>query len=177
MSNHKILLIEDNSSDVALTRRAFEKNRIANDMVVVDDGQKALDHLWCTGPYAGRDASDLPAVVLLDLKLPKVNGLAVLKKIREDARTRRLPAVILTSSREQSDVGAGYDLGVNNHPPQSGWLDGLGRLKGGWVVGLGIARCVPYWIVQNWPPAPSAASCSRMYVRTCSSSNPTVDTA
>jgi two-component system response regulator len=109
-----ILLVEDNPSDIGLTRRALEKSRITNVLIVTEDGQEALDYLRGAGPHAGRDASDLPALVLLDLNLPKVNGLEVLRRIREDARTRRLPVVILTSSKEEQDMAAGYDLGVNS---------------------------------------------------------------
>ena len=110
-----ILLVEDNPSDVGLTERALEKARIANRMVVAEDGQEALDYLWGEGAHAGRNAADLPALVLLDLKLPKVPGLDVLRKIRGDARTRRLPVVILTTSKEEQDVAAGYELGVNSY--------------------------------------------------------------
>jgi two-component system response regulator len=116
MNNHKvILLIEDNSSDVDLTKRALEKGRIGNELVVARDGKEALDFLWGEGAFAGRDVSDLPAVTLLDLKLPKVPGLEVLRRIRADARTRRLPVVILTSSKEQEDLATGYDLGANSY--------------------------------------------------------------
>jgi len=110
-----LLLVEDNPSDVALTERAFEKAHIVNEMVVAQDGQEALDYLWGGGAYAGRDAAELPALVLLDLKLPKVSGLDVLRRIRADARTRRLPVVILTTSKEEQDVAAGYDLGANSY--------------------------------------------------------------
>jgi two-component system response regulator len=105
-SEKVILLIEDNPSDVDLTRRAFERSRVANELVVMEDGESALQYL---------QASELPAVVLLDLNLPKVSGLDVLRRIRADARTRRLPVVILTSSKEEQDVAAGYDLGVNSY--------------------------------------------------------------
>ncbi len=115
VSSKIILLVEDNPSDVALTQRALQKSRITNEMVVTEDGQEALDYLFCTGPHAGRDISKLPTVVLLDLKLPKVSGLDVLKRIRSDERTRRLPVVILTSSKEEQDLAAGYDLGVNSY--------------------------------------------------------------
>jgi len=116
MNNHKvILLIEDNSSDVDLTKRALEKGRIANEVIVARDGKEALDFLWGEGAFAGRDVSDLPAVTLLDLKLPKVPGLEVLRRVRADARTRRLPVVILTSSKEEEDLAAGYDLGANSY--------------------------------------------------------------
>ncbi len=110
-----ILLIEDNSSDIELTQRALDKGRILNTLVVVSDGQEALDYLFGTGAYAGRDACDMPALTLLDLKLPKVSGLDVLRRIRSEASTRRMPVVILTSSREEQDMAASYDLGVNSY--------------------------------------------------------------
>ena len=110
-----ILLVEDNPSDIGLTRRALQKCRIGNTLVVAEDGQEALDYLYGTGTHTGRNVADQPALTLLDLKLPKVCGLDVLRRIRADARTRRLPVVILTSSREGSDVGGGYDLGVNSY--------------------------------------------------------------
>jgi len=110
-----ILLVEDNPSDVDLTRRALERGRIANQMVVAEDGEAALEYLWGIGAHAGRDVSDLPAMTLLDLNLPKISGLEVLRRIRGDARTRRLPVVILTSSTEEQDLAAGYDTGVNSY--------------------------------------------------------------
>ncbi len=116
MNSHKlILLIEDNPSDVELARRALGKARIGNDLVVAEDGEEALEYLWGTGRHAGRDVSALPAVALLDLKLPRMPGLEVLRRVRGDQRTRRLPVVILTSSREEQDLAAGYDLGVNSY--------------------------------------------------------------
>ena len=121
MNNYKvILLIEDNSSDVDLTRRALEKGRIANEMVVARDGKEALDYLWGEGAYAGRDVSDLPAVTLLDLKLPKVPGLEVLRRVRADARTRRLPVVILTSSKEEAGPRRRLRSGRQQLHPQTG---------------------------------------------------------
>jgi two-component system, response regulator len=115
MTNKTILLIEDNPSDIDLTKRALEKGHIANEMVVVSDGQEALDYLFGKGEYTGRDTSDLPALTLLDLKLPKVSGLDVLRQIRSTPATHRMPVVILTSSREEHDMAAGYDLGVNSY--------------------------------------------------------------
>ena len=109
-----ILLVEDNPDDVALTLRAFKKNKIMNTVVVAKDGAEALDYLFCTGEYADRDIKDSPQIVLLDLKLPKINGLEVLKKIREDDRTKLLPVIILTSSKEQQDLLDGYSLGANS---------------------------------------------------------------
>jgi two-component system response regulator len=113
--NKTILLVEDNPSDADLTRRAILKGRISNELVVVEDGQEALDYLRGEGAYAGRNIAETPTVILLDLKLPKVPGLEVLRLIRADARLRRVPVVILTSSKEEEDIGAGYDLGVNSY--------------------------------------------------------------
>ncbi len=110
-----ILLVEDNASDADLTRRALQKARIQNELVVAEDGEEALDFLFGTGTYAGRDTSLLPALTLLDLNLPKIPGLEVLRRIRSEPRTRRLPVVILTSSREDHDLTEGYDLGVNSY--------------------------------------------------------------
>jgi two-component system response regulator len=115
MNTKTILLIEDNPSDIDLTKRALEKGRILNNLVVVSDGQEALDYLYGTGDYEGRDTSDSPTLTLLDLKLPKVSGLDVLRRIRSELTTRRMPVVILTSSREEQDMAAGYDLGVNSY--------------------------------------------------------------
>jgi two-component system response regulator len=110
-----ILLVEDNPDDEALTLRAFSKNNIRNPVVVARNGAEALDYLFARGAYAGRDVADLPQVVLLDLKLPKVEGLEVLRQIRADERTELLPVVILTSSREEQDLVEGYRLGANSY--------------------------------------------------------------
>ena len=110
-----ILLVEDNPSDVELTRRALAKSRIANELVVAEDGQEALDYLFATGKHTGRDMSNIPALVLLDLKLPGMDGLEVLRQIRGDPRTSRLPVVILTTSMEEQDVAQSYDLGANSY--------------------------------------------------------------
>jgi CheY-like chemotaxis protein len=109
-----ILLVEDNPDDVELTRRAFAKSDVATDIVVATDGEGALDYLFATGSHAGRDPRLLPEVVLLDLKLPKIDGLGVLRRIRADQRTCRLPVVVLTSSNEEQDVIRSYDLGANS---------------------------------------------------------------
>ena len=114
-SDKVILLIEDNPSDIGLTRRALDKARIGNRLMVAEDGEEALEYLWGTGRFAGRDVSEMPTLTLLDLKLPRIPGLEVLRRIRSDPRTRRLPVVILTSSREEQDLAAGYDLGVNSY--------------------------------------------------------------
>ena len=109
-----ILLVEDNPSDVELTQRALARSRIANELVVAEDGQEALDTLFATGKHTGRDASNIPALVLLDLKLPGMDGLEVLRQIRADPRTSRIPVVILTTSQEEQDVAQSYDLGANS---------------------------------------------------------------
>ena len=115
MHNRIILLVEDNPDDVELTLRALKQNNITNKIVVARDGVEALDYLFCTGTFAGRDPSILPQVVLLDLKLPRVDGLEVLRRVREEQRTRFLPVVILTSSKEEQDLINGYSLGANSY--------------------------------------------------------------
>jgi two-component system response regulator len=115
MDEKIILLVEDNPNDEALTLRALKKNNIRNEVVVVRDGAEALEWLFATGAHSGRDPANLPQVVLLDLKLPKVSGLEVLRAVRADPRTKRLPVVLLTSSREDQDVITGYDLGANSY--------------------------------------------------------------
>jgi len=110
-----ILLVEDNPSDVGLTKRALDKGQIGNQLIVAEDGQEALDYLGGRGAHAGRDVSELPALMLLDLKLPTVPGLEVLRRVRENPATRRMPVVILTTSREEQDIASGYDLGANSY--------------------------------------------------------------
>ena len=110
-----ILLVEDDADDELLTRRTLKKNNICNEVVVARDGAEALDYLFVTGAHAGRDPSAMPQVVLLDLGLPKVDGLEVLRRIRADERTRLLPTVVFTSSEEQADVIDGYGLGANSY--------------------------------------------------------------
>ena len=113
MEDKMMLIVEDNPDDEALTIRALKKSNIGNRVVVVRDGAEALDFLFCTGVYASRDPSDMPQVTLLDLKLPKVDGLEVLKRIRADQRTSLLPVVILTSSKEEQDLIGSYEYGVH----------------------------------------------------------------
>lgn len=115
MANKTILLVEDNPDDQLLTARALRRHNIINDIVEVKDGEEALDYLFGTGTFAGRDTSLQPNVVLLDLKLPKVDGLEVLKCMRESPITRRTPVVVLTSSSEQRDLIASYELGANSY--------------------------------------------------------------
>jgi two-component system, response regulator len=115
MAEKTILLVEDNPDDVALTVRAFQKNNVANRIVVAADGAEALDYLFATGPHAGRDLKEMPSMILLDLKLPKIDGLEVLRRLRADERTKLLPVVILTSSKEDQDLVKGYALGANSY--------------------------------------------------------------
>ena len=115
MKTKSILLVEDNPDDEALTLRALKTNNLANKVVVARDGAEALDYLFATGAYLGRDTTDMPEVTLLDLKLPKIDGLEVLKRLRADDRTRLLPVVILTSSTEEQDLIRSYSLGANSY--------------------------------------------------------------
>jgi two-component system, response regulator len=115
MSEKMILLVEDNPDDEELTLRALKKNNIVNNVVVARDGAEALDFLFGAGKYAGRDPADLPQIVLLDINLPKVDGLEVLRRVRESEATRLLPVVILTSSKEEQDLIQGYRLGANSY--------------------------------------------------------------
>ena len=115
MANKSILLVEDNPDDVDLTLHALKKNNIKNEIVVAYDGAEALDYLFGTGKYSGRDLSIMPTIILLDIKLPKVDGLEVLHRIRANELTKFLPVVILTSSKEEQDILKGYSLGVNSY--------------------------------------------------------------
>jgi two-component system response regulator len=115
MNEKAILLVEDNPDDEELTLRALRKNNIQNEVFVARDGAEALDYLFGTGSFTGRDVSKMPSVTLLDLKLPKIDGLEVLKRIRADERTKLLPVVILTSSKEEQDLISGYALGANSY--------------------------------------------------------------
>jgi len=115
MEEKTILLIEDNPDDELLAVRALRKNKIMNKVVVARDGAEALDYLFGTGPYEGRDMSEMPQVILLDLKLPKVDGLEVLKRLRNDERTKVIPVVVLTSSKEERDLTDSYQLGANSY--------------------------------------------------------------
>ena len=142
-----ILLVEDNDDDVQLTMRALRLHRLANRVVVVGDGADALDYLFCRGAYAGRDRKDLPQLVLLDLKLPKVDGLEVLTQIRQEPRIKRLPVVILTSSNTEVDVAKSYDLGANSYIRKP--VDFSQFMYA--VNSLGL-----YWLVLNEAPPPAA---------------------
>jgi len=139
---NSILLVEDNADDEALALRALDKHKIRNPVVVVRDGQEALDYLFATGAYAGRDLAEL-AVVLLDLKLPRVDGLQVLERLRADPRTKLLPVVILTSSKEERDIVGGYSLGANSYVRKPIDFNEFSEA----VRQLGL-----YWLLLNeWP--------------------------
>ncbi len=138
-----ILLVEDNADDEALTLRALKKNNITNKVVVARDGVEAVDYLFGTGSYAGRAPDDLPQIVLLDLKLPKLDGCEVLTRLRADQRTKTLPVIILTSSKEQQDIVYGYGLGANSYIRKPVDFDQFVEA----VRQLGL-----YWLVLNEKP-------------------------
>lgn len=143
MTNRLILLVEDNPDDEILTLRALRKHIISSEVVVVRDGVEALDYLFATGPYAGRDPSLMPKLILLDLKLPKVDGLEVLRRLRADERTRLLPVVVFTSSNEEQDILESHNLGANSYirkPVDFNQLSEALRLIG------------TYWLTLNLTP-------------------------
>jgi len=146
MRGGNILLVEDNPDDVELTLRAFEKNKILNSIAVARDGAEALDYIFVRGAHAERDPRDGPAVILLDLKLPKVDGLEVLRQIRADPRTRLTPVVVLTSSREESDRLRSYSLGANSYVQKPVDFDRFSEA----ARQLGL-----YWLVLNEAPPAS----------------------
>jgi two-component system response regulator len=143
MEQKYILLVEDNPDDVELTLLAFKKYNIKNDLVVIQNGAEALDYLFAEGAYAGRDLSNMPTVILLDLKLPKIGGLEVLRRIRTDERTKFLPVAILTSSKEEQDLINGYKFGANSYVRKP--IDFAQFTEAARQLGL-------YWMILNEPP-------------------------
>jgi len=143
MSNKIILLVEDNPDDEALTLRALKKKNILNEVIVAHDGVEALDYLFAEGKYAGRDENMTPEVILLDLKLPRIDGLEVLRRVRADARTSLLPIVVLTSSKEERDMIESYSLGCNSYIRKPVDFVQFGDA----VEQLGL-----YWLVLNAAP-------------------------
>jgi two-component system, response regulator len=148
MSERYILLVEDNPDDEELTLLSLRKNNLAHDIVVVRDGVEAIEFLFGSGQYAGRDVSHVPTVILLDLKLPKLDGLGVLKRLRAEERTRTLPVVVLTSSSQDADVIASYNLGANSYVRKPVEFGAFVEA----VSSLGL-----YWVLLNRPPPLHAA--------------------
>ncbi len=145
MKEVEILLVEDNPTDAELAIRALKKSNLANKLEWVKDGAEALDFLFATGAYMGRKVENGPKVILLDLRLPKVDGMEVLRRIKEDARTRTIPVVVLTSSKEDRDVAESYQLGVNSYISKPVEFDEFAKT----VAELGL-----YWLLVNRPPLP-----------------------
>ncbi len=139
----ELLLVEDNPQDLELALRSLRKVNLANHILVARDGAEALDIIFCEGPHAGRKMTDGPRVILLDLKLPKVDGLEVLKRVKGDPRTRVIPVVVLTSSKEQRDIVESYHLGVNSYIVKPVNFDGFTDA----MRDLGV-----YWLMLNQPP-------------------------
>jgi CheY-like chemotaxis protein len=139
----EILLVEDNATDAELCIRALKKSNLANNLVWVKDGAEALDFLFASGAYVGRNMSFPPKVVLLDLRLPKVDGMEVLRRIKADERTRAIPVVVLTSSKEDRDIAESYQLGVNSFISKPVEFDEFAKT----VSELGL-----YWLLVNRPP-------------------------
>ena len=142
----EILIVEDSENDIELTLHALRREKIANKIHVVRDGEEALDFLFCRGAYAGRSFDRPPSVVLLDLKLPKVDGIEVLRQVRSDPRTRPIPVVILTSSREENDVVNGYVMGVNSYIQKPVDFEKFREV---------VKQLELYWLVVNVPPPTS----------------------
>lgn len=138
-----VLLVEDNPQDAELTVRAFKKSNLANNIITIDDGEEAVDFIFCRRKYANRDFIHNPKIILLDVKLPKINGLEILKKIKEDERTKSIPVVIVTSSMEDPDIKTAYELGANSYVVKPVDFESFAEA----INKLGL-----YWLLINKPP-------------------------
>lgn len=138
-----IVLVEDNKADAELTIRALKKNRIANSLIHLNDGEEAIDFIFCRGAYEKRNIHDIPKLILLDIKMPKIDGIEVLRKIKSDDRTKIVPVVLLTSSKEEKDIVESYHLGVNSYIVKPVDFDSFVKA----VSDLGL-----YWLLLNQPP-------------------------
>jgi CheY-like chemotaxis protein len=149
MNQIEILLVEDNPADLKMTLHALRSGKLANHIQIARDGAEALEFLFCEGAFANRNMNEGPKMILLDLKLPKVDGLEVLARVKGDPRTRQIPVVILTSSQEQSDLGRSYELGVNSYIVKPVNFEAFSKT----VQELGL-----YWLLLNQPPSSEQAS-------------------
>jgi two-component system, response regulator len=141
-----ILLVEDNPHEAQLTIRSFKKHNLANRLLHIDDGEEALDFIFARGAYTGRKGKNIPKLILLDLKLPKISGLEILKAVKEDEQTKIIPVIVLTSSKEEQDIIASYRLGVNSYIVKPVNFDSFSKA----VIELGM-----YWMLLNVPPVAS----------------------
>lgn len=140
---YEIILVEDSLSDAELTIRSLKKNNICNPLLHLEDGEEALEYIFATGKYAGRNMNDLPKIILLDLKMPKVGGLDVLKKLKSDERTKIIPVVLLTSSKQDRDILAAYQLGINSYIVKPVGFENFAKT----VTDIGL-----YWLLVNQAP-------------------------
>ena len=138
-----IVIVEDDPNDAELMVRSLKKNRLANRLIVLEDGEQALDYIFCLGQYAGRDSSESPKVIFLDLKLHKVNGLEVLKQVKSNEGTRKIPVIIVTSSKEDPDIATAYDLGANSYVVKPVSFDDFTKT---------INQLGSYWLAINEKP-------------------------
>jgi len=141
--DYEIVIVEDNPNDAELMVRSLKKNRLANSLIVLEDGEQALNFIYCRGKYAGRDPSGSPKVIFLDLKLPKVSGLEVLKQVKSNEHTRKIPVIIVTSSKEDPDIVTAYELGANSYVVKPVDFDHFVET----ITQLGL-----YWLVVNEKP-------------------------
>ena len=134
----EIVIVEDNPNDAELMVRSLKKNRLANSMIVLEDGEQALDYIFCRGKYADRNSSELPTVIFLDIKLPKIDGLEVLRQVKSNEQTRKIPVIIVTSSKEDPDISTAYNLGANSYVVKpvnfNNFVETINQLGSYWLV-------------------------------------------